>query len=74
MAPPLRTVARAVSSWIRRLVLDATEEAGTDAARAARVRKAISELEREGPREAGRSNLAAERETSRWGERRDRER
>lgn len=65
---------RAVSSWVRRLVLDATADAGTDAARAARVRKAISDLERQGPRTEGRSSLAAEREPSRWGERRDRDR
>jgi hypothetical protein len=66
---------RAVSSWIRRLVLDATEDAGADAARASRVRAAIAELERQGPRaEAeGRSSLAAERDAARWGERRDRD-
>ncbi|MGB8929641.1 MAG: hypothetical protein WCC48_00160 [Anaeromyxobacteraceae bacterium] len=64
---------RAVSSWVRRLVLDATEDAGADAVRAARVRGAIAELQRQGPRAEGRSNLAAERESARWGERRDRE-
>lgn len=65
---------RAVSSWVRRIVLDATANAGNDAARAARVREAIAALQRQGPRTEGRSNLAAEREAARWGERRDRDR
>jgi hypothetical protein len=62
---------RAVSAWVRRLVLDAAETESTDAERAARIRSAIAELQRQGPRTEGRSSLAAEREAARWGERRD---